>query len=190
MQQSRGASGSQLPARCEFLGRHFVMCMSPRALAVLCWSCYSELNMCHWGWRGGSAIKKTCYSFRGLRFSSQHPYGGSQLSMTPVPWDLMPSSGFHGRCMPVVHRCSHRQDTYTQRNTNKGGKLKQKKIKRPECWEDSGVGEGLCSTLVSSPEFMFRKKPAVVVHPCHPRLVREDWLIPGVCLPAILVSLS
>jgi hypothetical protein len=40
------------------------------------------------------AIKSTGYPYRGP--GSQHPHGGSQLSETPVPGDLMPSSDFHG----------------------------------------------------------------------------------------------
>lgn len=35
-------------------------------------------------------------SCRRPRFGSQHPYGGSQPSLSPVPTDLMPSSGLHG----------------------------------------------------------------------------------------------
>jgi hypothetical protein len=42
------------------------------------------------GWRDGSVVKSTPYSSRGLGFNSQHPHGGSQLSVTPVPGDLCP----------------------------------------------------------------------------------------------------
>jgi hypothetical protein len=45
-------------------------------------------------WRDGSEVKSTDCSFKGPGFASQHPHGGSQLSVTPVPWALMTSSGF------------------------------------------------------------------------------------------------
>lgn len=35
-------------------------------------------------WRDGSAVRGTDHSFRGPRFYSEHPRGGSQLSKTPV----------------------------------------------------------------------------------------------------------
>ena len=40
----------------------------------------------------------------GPGFNSQHPHINSQLSMTPVPGDLMPSSGLCRHCMHVVYR--------------------------------------------------------------------------------------
>jgi hypothetical protein len=33
------------------------------------------------GWRDGSAVKSTDCSFRGPKFKSQQPHGGSQLSV-------------------------------------------------------------------------------------------------------------
>lgn len=36
-------------------------------------------------WRHDSAGKSTCWSYRGPEFGSQHPQGGSQLSVTPIP---------------------------------------------------------------------------------------------------------
>ena len=41
-----------------------------------------------WGLRHGSAVVST---FRGLGFSPQHPHGGSQPSITPVPEDPVPT---------------------------------------------------------------------------------------------------
>jgi hypothetical protein len=38
-----------------------------------------------------SVVKKTGFSSRGPRFNSQHPHGISQLLITPVPGDLVPS---------------------------------------------------------------------------------------------------
>ena len=40
------------------------------------------------GWRCGSVVKSTCCS---CRDNSQQSYDGSQPSVTPVPWDPMPS---------------------------------------------------------------------------------------------------
>ena len=37
--------------------------------------------------QGGSVVKSTDCSSRGPRFNSQHPHGGSQLSVAPVPED-------------------------------------------------------------------------------------------------------
>jgi len=56
----------------------------------------------HRGWRDSSVVKSTSCSFRGLRFDSQDPQSGSQLSVTPAPGDPMPSSDFQGHCMHVV----------------------------------------------------------------------------------------
>lgn len=38
-------------------------------------------------------LKSSDYSYRKPRFSFQHSQGGLQLTVTPVPEDLMPSSG-------------------------------------------------------------------------------------------------
>jgi hypothetical protein len=37
-------------------------------------------------------VKSTGCSYRAPRFNSQHPHGGSQPSIIPVPGDLIPSS--------------------------------------------------------------------------------------------------
>ena len=61
-------------------------------------------------WRAEvSVIKNTGYSFRGPRFSSQQPHGGSQLSVAPVLGDeavLLSSRGW------IL--CSRGEHTYTQ----------------------------------------------------------------------------
>jgi hypothetical protein len=41
-------------------------------------------------------VKNTGCSSKGSEFDSQHPYSGSQPSVTPVPGDLMSSSGLFG----------------------------------------------------------------------------------------------
>lgn len=45
--------------------------------------------------RGGSMVKSTSCSFKGPRINSQPLHGGSQLSVTPVLVDPVPSSGLH-----------------------------------------------------------------------------------------------
>ena len=46
--------------------------------------------------RGDSEVKSACCSCEGHCFRSQHPQGSSQLPVSPVPGDAMPSSGIHG----------------------------------------------------------------------------------------------
>ena len=41
--------------------------------------------------RGDSVVNSIGCSFRGPGFNSQHPHGGSQLSVAPVPGNLIPS---------------------------------------------------------------------------------------------------
>jgi hypothetical protein len=54
--------------------------------------------------RDRSAVKNTgCYC-RGPGFDSQHPHSGSQVSITPVPEDPMPSFGFCRHCTYVIKR--------------------------------------------------------------------------------------
>lgn len=45
-----------------------------------------------------------CCSSRGPKSDIQHPYEDRQLSVTPVPEDLMLSSGLRGGCTYVVQR--------------------------------------------------------------------------------------
>jgi hypothetical protein len=56
------------------------------------------------GCRGDSTVKSTGSSSRGSGFDSPHPHGVSQISVTPVPGNMMSFSGLHGHCMHVVHR--------------------------------------------------------------------------------------
>lgn len=42
------------------------------------------------GWREGSAVKSTGHSCRRPGYNSQHPQGGSQSSVTPVPENSIP----------------------------------------------------------------------------------------------------
>ena len=49
-------------------------------------------------WRDGLAAQSTFCSCRGPRFNSQHPHWGSQVSITPDPWDPMPSFDLCGAC--------------------------------------------------------------------------------------------
>lgn len=54
-------------------------------------------------WREGSVVKITGRASSGSRFNSQHPYCGSQSSIT-APGDLVPSSGLCRNCMHLVYR--------------------------------------------------------------------------------------
>lgn len=47
-------------------------------------------------WRNGSTVKSTCCSYRGHQLESQHPHGGSQLSVIPFPGHPTPFSGLCG----------------------------------------------------------------------------------------------
>lgn len=65
----------------------------------------SSLTLCkvHGGREAGvSAVKSTGCSCGGLRFESQHPQGGSQVSVTLVPRNPTPSSGFYRYCTHMV----------------------------------------------------------------------------------------
>lgn len=44
----------------------------------------------------GQGLRALASLSEDLGFGSQHPHGGSQLSVTPVPGDLMASSDLHG----------------------------------------------------------------------------------------------
>ena len=52
--------------------------------------------------RDGSAVKSTGCFYRGYRCGSEHPHGGPQPSVTPVPGDVMPSFDLYRH--HVVHR--------------------------------------------------------------------------------------
>lgn len=45
--------------------------------------------------KDGSAVQNTGYSSKRTRFNSQHPYSGSQPSVTPVSADPNSFSGLH-----------------------------------------------------------------------------------------------
>jgi len=55
----------------------------PMLLFVISWKL--------WNWRDGLVVKNIGCSPRVPRFNSQHPHGGSQLSVTPVSGDPTPS---------------------------------------------------------------------------------------------------
>lgn len=67
--------------------------------ALKSWWNYLFLRICFiqkWvrgSWDADSPVKNNSYSYTRPEFSSQHLYGGSQLSVTPVPKGPMPSSG-------------------------------------------------------------------------------------------------
>jgi hypothetical protein len=58
---------------------------------------------------GGSVFKSTYGSCLGLKLSSQHisMSAGSQLSLTPVLWDLMPSGFYRDLCSHIHTQTIH-----------------------------------------------------------------------------------
>lgn len=56
------------------------------------------------GWSDGSATESIDYSFRGLRFDSQHLRGCLQSLITAVPGDLMHTSDLSGQANPPTHQ--------------------------------------------------------------------------------------
>jgi hypothetical protein len=69
-------------------------------------------------------LKSTGCSCRGPGFGSQYPHGNSQLSVTSIPSDLMPSSGLQGHYTQMVHMLMCKKSTHTHKIFNK---LKQTK---------------------------------------------------------------
>jgi hypothetical protein len=61
-----------------------------------------------WNQKDGSAVMNTVCSCRGPQFNSQNPDDSSQVFVTPVLGDLMPSSGLCG----LLHACG--TQTYMQ----------------------------------------------------------------------------
>lgn len=70
-----------------------------------------------------SSVKSTGCSPRGPRLNSQHLHGGSQASVTPVPWELMPSSALQALCThnanaihptPLLLSGTHTRRTHTR----------------------------------------------------------------------------
>lgn len=61
--------------------------------------------------RGGSETKHICCSCRGVGLGFQHSLGSSQLSVTPLPRDLVPFSNAyrlpqaHGTCQEQIQIC-------------------------------------------------------------------------------------
>ena len=72
-------------------------------------------------------VWNTCCSHRGPRFSSQHPHGSSQLSVTLVLGDLVYSLASVGkRHMHAVKMYTQRPNTHTHKN---------KEILKKKNWE-------------------------------------------------------
>jgi hypothetical protein len=65
-------------------------------------------------------VKSPCFSFTGPELSYQDSHGDSQLSITSVRRDLMPSSGlcrhqtFIHVFVPTTHTYMQAKDSYTQ----------------------------------------------------------------------------
>lgn len=63
------------------------------------------------GWKDRSAVKRAGYSYQEPGFSSEHPYGASELHTT-APEDAMPPSGLYENCIhekipPHTHKHTH-----------------------------------------------------------------------------------
>ena len=65
------------------------------------------------GWRDGSVVKTTGCSSRRPKFCAQHPHGGPQMLVTPVPEDLIPSSGLCVHQAYTLCRDIHSGNTLT-----------------------------------------------------------------------------
>jgi len=70
-------------------------------MCVVNQSLSSSRHACR-GWRDDSVVRGPCFC-RGCRLCSLHPQGGAQLSVTPAPGDLMPSSVLHRYCKQAEH---------------------------------------------------------------------------------------
>lgn len=79
-----------------------------------------ESNTLLRGWSDGSAVKSTCFSDRGSKFSSQCPHCRSQLSVTPVPRYLMLSFVLHSHCTQCtdIHAEKANKPTATKLQVN------------------------------------------------------------------------
>lgn len=54
-----------------------------------------------WGWRGGSAIKSTCFSYKGPVLDPYRPYGSSQPSLIKSPRGLNTLFCLLGSCIHI-----------------------------------------------------------------------------------------
>lgn len=79
------------------------------------------------GWREDSLIKNICCSGLGPCFGSQHPQG-SAPSVTPVPEDSIPSSGFCRHGEHVAHIQTWRLDTQIRKNKSLRKRKKKKQL--------------------------------------------------------------
>lgn len=104
---------------------------------------------------GSSIVESTGYSFRRTWFGSQHPQGGSQPSITPVPRGPISSSG-----LTYKHANAY---TYTRNKIHTSFKgvtgryvseiLSQKEKKSSFCWAREMVQWARYLLLSLSPEF-------------------------------------
>lgn len=79
--------------------------------------------------------RSTGCSCRRPRISSRHPRGKSQLSVTPIAGNEMPSSGLQGQHSHMVHIHTQRQNTYTCKPNALQGKGSSQALPQypPEC---------------------------------------------------------
>ena len=79
---------------------------------------FEGIKLMNRDWRDGSGVKSTGCSYRGPRFNSLHPHGGSQPSITPVPGDPMPSSNLQGHQAHMWQTYTYRQNIHTHTKIN------------------------------------------------------------------------
>lgn len=83
--------------------------------------------ICIRNWRDGSVVA-SCSS-RGPGSNSQYPQNESQVSVTPVTWDSLPSFSLLGHCAHVAHRHTHADITPTHITYNKFCKRSREEAK-------------------------------------------------------------
>ena len=84
---------------------------------------------CISGWRDDLVVKSTECSSRGPRFVSQHPQGGSQLSVTPVPSGPKPCSSLCG-----THTCGTNTFMWGNTRIHKNKTISSHSTYLPKCF--------------------------------------------------------
>lgn len=119
------------------------------------------------GEMGQSVVKNTCWSFRELRYSSQHPYSTAHNPpITPAPRDLMPSSlllkYLHISDINSLHTCIHFKMFWRSlvvailSSTMFSRRVVESHRKR--AWGQQSVSD--CNEFLNSPEtWRFRERP-------------------------------
>lgn len=134
----RWTSGKTFPhLQCKFtINGHLPRCSCSSRFSWFCpwaWSHSISSTHKHWfeqcirNWRDGSVVA-SCSS-RGPGSNSQYPQNESQVSVTPVTWDSLPSFSLLGHCAHVAHRHTHADITPTHITYNKFCKRSREEAK-------------------------------------------------------------